>query len=83
MAQIKVLNLCDSHSLSELSYEDAKTVNGGILGASGTGLASWWHGRSGFDQLGDMGAGAALGGLAGSAIPIIGTTAGASLSTPA
>ncbi|MEH2040156.1 hypothetical protein [Nostoc sp.] len=74
MAQIKVLNLDDSCSLSELSYEDAKTINGGILGASGAGVISWWYGRRGFDQLADMGAGAALGGLIG--------PAGASLSTP-
>ena len=43
MAQIKVLDLCDSNSLSELSNEDAKKVNGGTaLGAGGflTGYAS-------------------------------------------
>lgn len=32
MAQIKVLNLCESHSLSELSHKDAKNVNGGAAG---------------------------------------------------
>ncbi len=32
MAQIKVLNLCGSHSLSELSHKDAKNVNGGAFG---------------------------------------------------
>lgn len=31
MAQIKVLDLCNSDSLSELSYEDAQKVNGGLL----------------------------------------------------
>jgi hypothetical protein len=32
MAQIKVLNLCDSHSLSKLSYKDATNVTGGAFG---------------------------------------------------
>lgn len=33
MAQIKVLDLCNSDSFSELSYEDAEKVNGGTAGA--------------------------------------------------
>ena len=35
MAQIKVLDLNDSNSLFELSYEDAKKVSGGLLGIAG------------------------------------------------
>lgn len=35
MAQIKVLDLYDSNSLSELSYENAQKVNGGGVGAIG------------------------------------------------
>ena len=32
MAQIKVLDLCNSNSLSELSNEDAQKVSGGAVG---------------------------------------------------
>ena len=34
MTQIKVLDLNNSNSLSELSYEDAQKVNGGAVGAA-------------------------------------------------
>jgi len=47
MAQIKVLNLCESHSLSELSYKDAKNVNGGAFGF-GFGLGYSIRGNLGF-----------------------------------
>lgn len=33
MAQIKVLDLCDSHLLPELGYNDTQKVNGGGIGA--------------------------------------------------
>lgn len=32
MAQIKVLDLYNSDSISELSYKDTKKVNGGYIG---------------------------------------------------
>ena len=43
MAQIKVLDLCNSNSLSELSYEDAKRTIGGGFGAS----AGYYHYKAG------------------------------------
>ena len=72
MAQIKVLDLCNSNSLSELSYEDAQKVNGGGLGAlAGLGW-SIYRGSSFSDSLNTGAAGAgtfgAIGGAGGSAI---------------
>ena len=73
MAQIKVLNLCDSHSLSELSYKNAKNVTGGAFGF-GFGIGySIGSGSSFMDAVSFTGATTYLGSFAG--------PAGASLST--
>ncbi len=80
MAQIKVLNLGNSCSLSELSYEDTKAVNGGVAGGIyGTGYSKGKYDEFRFSTIaGSAYTGARIGKIAGG----WGALAGASLSTP-
>ncbi|MBD1866762.1 hypothetical protein H6F95_05470 [Cyanobacteria bacterium FACHB-471] len=80
MAQIKVLNLGNSCSLSELSYEDTKAVNGGIV--AGTYAAGYSHGKYNEYRLGDIGRAAFLGARIGAFAGPYFALGGASLSTP-
>lgn len=95
MAQIKILNLCDSYSLDELGCEDINKVNGGAAGAYWTGLYSIYRRRNVETTLSNMAngaqVGAAFGGVSGlvlgafAGVPMPGLAAGgaigASLST--
>lgn len=80
MAQIKVLNLGNSCSLSELSYEDTKAVNGGIVGGIyGAGYSKGKYNEFRFKTIaGSAYQAASIGTIAGWK----GALAGASLSIP-
>ena len=90
MAQIKILNLCDSYSLDELGCEDTNKVNGGLAGfAVGRNIvvARRLYERKGYSwnklyaDIGVVGATTGIGSAFGAPFGGPGVGIGASLST--
>ena len=80
MAQIKVLDLNDSNSLFELSYEDAQKVSGGAIYGTIGFLGGYGGSRiGGLSRLRSFGVGL-YGGAVGAAGGLVGGPLGASLS---